>query len=231
MKLLKLKIMKRLFIIPVFVFAAIFTTAQGVSPYSLRNLRVGFEINSDIWLNTPDSISLKNINRGVNIYIMYQHKFGKSNFGVAGGLSVATQNMYLKDAYLQTIDGVSAFQKIPSGVTFKKNKLNLNFFEIPLEFNYKTKGHINFAIGGKAGFLMSDKTKYKGKDFENNTANDINKKVHKNPNIMNYRLGAYALVGYKWINLTACYGFTNLFEKDMGPEMSPLTIGVMVRPY
>lgn len=224
--------MKRTLLLSVLILVAGITFAQGVSPYSVRNIRFGLEINSDIWLNTPDELELKNINRGVNIFLMYRHRFGESNFGISGGLALASQNMYMKNAVLRTNStGVSFFDDILDDVSFQRNKLNLNFIEVPLEFNYKTKNHINFALGAKAGYLISDKTKYKGRNYLNGSTGDIKMKLANNDNLLNYRLGTYAVIGYKWINLTAYYGFTKLFEKDMGPEMSPVTVGILVRPY
>ena len=223
--------MKRFLIVSILVLITVSINAQGVSPYSMRNIKFGIELNSDIWLNMPDTVKLKTINRGVNLYLMYQYKFKESNFGISAGLSVATQNMYLKNSYLHTSNGISEFQKFPADNTFKKNKLNLNFIELPLEINYMTKSLINFALGGKIGYLISDKTKYKGKEYTGDNSTEIKRKVHNNQNISDYRIGAYALVGYKWMNLTAYYGFTKLFEKDKGPEISPLTVGIIIRPY
>lgn len=224
--------MKRTIVAAVLILTASVTFAQGLSPYSLRNLRFGFELNSDIWLNTPDELELTNINRGVNLFLLYHHRFGKSNFGIASGLALASQNMYIKNAVLQTNDdGVSFFKPIHDTIAHSKNKLNLNFVELPIEFSYKTKNHLTFALGAKAGFLISDKTKYNGQNYMGDANTDIKMKVLNNENILNYRLGAYAVIGYKWINLTAYYGLTGLFEENLGPEMSPLTIGVLIRPY
>lgn len=224
--------MKKTLVLSLLVLIAGTTLAQGVSPYSVRNIRFGLEINSDIWLNTPDELELKNINRGVNVFLMYRHRFGESNFGISGGLALASQNMYMKNAVLKTnASGVSFFDDILDTISFQRNKLNLNFIEIPLEFNYKTKNHINFALGAKAGYLISDKTKYKGRNYLSDATTDIKMKIADNDNLLNYRLGAYAVVGYKWINLTAYYGFTKLFDKDKGPEMSPITVGILLRPY
>lgn len=214
------------------VFTVILVSAQGISPYSVRNFKFGMETTADFWLNKPDELKLRNINRGINFSLMYQHRFGKSNFGVAGGLGIGSQNMYMKNAVLGTNSGISEFKFLASGVSLQKSKLNMTFLEAPVEFNYKTKGHLTFALGAKAGYLIADKTKYVGpEDITNNNSTEVKKKVHNNPNILKYKLGAFALIGYKWINLTANYGFTNLFEENKGPEMSPLTVGVLVRPY
>jgi hypothetical protein len=224
--------MKKAFVFAALVFIATTSMAQGVSPYSVRNIRFGLELNSDIWLNTPAGLELRNINRGANISLLYYHQFGESGFGISSGLVLATQNMYTKNAVLTTTaGGVSEFSYILDTITHQKYKLNLNWAELPLEFSYKTKSHLTFALGAKAGYLISDKTKYKGNDFTSDAETQVKTKVFNNPNIMNYRLGTYAMIGYKWINLTAYYGLTNLFEDNFGPEMSPITVGILVRPY
>lgn len=224
--------MKKKLLFAALILTVTTTFAQGVSPYSLRNLRFGFELNSDIWLNTPSNLELTNINRGVNLYLLYHHRFGESNFGISSGISLASQNMYMKNALLQTnAEGISFFNTILDTITYSRNKLNLTFAELPLEFSYKTKGHITFALGAKAGFLITDKTKYKGMNFMSDATTEVKMKIHDNDNLLNYRLGTYAVIGYKWINLTAYYGLTGLFEDNLGPDMSPLTIGILVRPY
>jgi hypothetical protein len=224
--------MKKILILLILVLAASVADAQGVSPYSLRKLRFGFELNSDIWLNKPDDLNLKNINRGMNLYLLYNNRLGESKFAFAGGLSLASQNMYLKNAMLD-IDtlGVSFFNPILGGIPHQRNKLNLNYLEIPLEFSYHTRGHFTFALGATAGLLISDKTKYKGKDFGDDPGKDIKMKTFNHENFLDYRIGTYAVVGYKWVNIKAYYGLTKLFEDGLGPDMSPLTIGVLVRPY
>lgn len=215
------------------IFSVMLVSAQGISPYSVRNFRFGMETTADIWLNKPDDLKLRNINRGINFSLMYHHRLGKSNFGIAGGLGIGSKNMYMKNAVLQTnSDGISEFKVLASGVSLKKSKLNMTFLEVPVEFNYKTKGHMTFAIGAKAGYLLADKTKYTGpENITVSNSTEVKKKFHNNPNLLQYNLGAFALIGYKWFNLTANYGFTNLFEDNKGPEMSPLSVGVLVRPY
>jgi hypothetical protein len=229
---LKTHFMKKTLVSAVLILMATFTMAQGVSPYSLRNLRFGFELNNDIWLNKPDDLKLKTLNRGVNLSLLYHNRFGESNFGIASGVVLASQNMYMKNAVLQVNDqGVSEFNTLIDTIPHQKNKLNLTFIEVPIEFSYKTKSHLTFALGAKAGYLIADKTKYNGRNYMSDAGTDIKMKFHDNDNILNYRLGAYAVIGYKWVNLTAYYGLTNLFEDNLGPEMTPLTIGILVRPY
>lgn len=224
--------MKRVLVLFVMILTAGMTLAQGVSPYSLRNLRFGFELNSDIWLNTPEELELQNINRGVNLFLLYSHPFGESNFRISSGVALASQNMYIKNSVLQTNqEGVSFFNPILDTIRHSNNKLNLNYLELPLEFSFKTKSHLNFALGAKAGLLVTDKTKYKGLNYMSDATSEVKMKWHNNDNLLSYRLGAYAVIGYKWINLTAYYGFTKLFEDGLGPEISPLTVGVLVRPY
>ena len=224
--------MKRTLFLSAFILFTGLIMAQGVSPYSVRNIRFGFELNNDLWLNKPDDVKLKGFNRGVNLSLLYHHRLGESKFGIASGVVLASQNMYTKNALLQTDEnGVSVFSTMLDSIPFQNYKLNLTFLELPIEFSYKTKSHLNFALGAKAGYRIADKTKYKGKDFTGDLTKDLKMKVHKNANLLEYRLGAYAVIGYKWINLTAYYGLTGLFEDGSGPDMSPLTIGILVRPY
>lgn len=224
--------MKRTLFLAAFILLGGLIMAQGVSPYSVRNIRLGFEMNNDLWLDKPDDVELKGFNRGVNLSLLYYHRFGESNFGIASGVVMASQNLYTKNAMLQTDDnGVSFFSTMLDTIPFQNYKLNLTYLELPLEFSFKTKSHLSFSLGAKVGYRIADKTKYKGKDFTGDLTNDLKMKVHNNDNLLDYRIGAFAVIGYKWINLTAYYQLTGLFEEGMGPDMSPLTVGILVRPY
>jgi hypothetical protein len=51
------------------------------------------------------------------------------------------------------------------------------------------------------------------------------------PNIEKLRYGVTARVGWKFINLMGFYSLTDLFTKDKGPEIYPISIGISLMPF
>ncbi len=223
--------MRRFFVLAVFLFFGHWVFSQGSSPYSLKRLRFGVEPSLDFWMKAPSGIKLKLLQRGASFHLMYDQPIKESNFTLSGGISLASHNLYSDGQLVVNSSGVSAFKAIHDTISYKKNKLSFTYLEVPLEMKYKTNSHINFALGVKAGLLVNDHTKYAGEDYLNRGIQDIKVKFARNQNILNYRLGAFASMGYKWVNVKVGYSFTKLFEKDKGPQMSPLTIGLLIRPY
>ncbi|HSW67918.1 MAG TPA: outer membrane beta-barrel protein [Bacteroidales bacterium] len=183
-------------------------------------------------MNSPENLDIKSLNRGVNMHLLYNHRFGESGFAVAAGPGLSSFNLYTNGILQLNEAGGSEFWTIPDTITYNQNKLNLTLLEFPLQISYTMKNHISFSLGGKAGMLISDHTKFNGSDYLNlDPATPLKVKFHNHPNLMQYRLSAFGSVGYKWINLTCTWHFTGLFKEDTGPDMFPITIGILVRPY
>lgn len=206
--------------------------SQAVSPYDLRNLRLQLEITNDIWMNIPENMEIKPLNRGINLHLLYNHKFGESGFAIAAGPGFSSFNLYTNGILRTDEAGNSYFWTIPDTITYRRNKLNFTFLEVPIQLSFTTADHISIAIGGKAGMLISDHSKFNGADYINlDPTTDLKVKFHNHPNMMQYRLSAFGMIGYKWINLTCTWHFTDIFEEGTGPDMFPITFGIMIRPY
>ncbi|MDP2424502.1 MAG: outer membrane beta-barrel protein [Bacteroidales bacterium] len=223
--------MKRTILFVVLFFIGQLVIAQGTNPYSLKRLRFGFEPTVDFWLKAPSDIDLKLLQRGASFHLMYEQPIKESKFSLCGGLSVASHNLYSNGRLKVNNEGNSYFLAIHDTIVYTKNKFSFTYLDIPVELKYKTNSHINFALGLRAGLMINDHTKYVGEDYLSGGTRDIKVKFANNANIMNYRLGAYAVLGYRWANVKFGYSFTKLFEKDKGPNMSPMTFGLLIRPY
>jgi hypothetical protein len=213
--------------------------------------RIVFDIFSDIWMNAPgDSMTIKKVNRGANLYIMKEFPFGRSNFSFALGLGVGCQNLYsnatpVKSFTLDSLgskvyDGKTVFTKIPSfspdlkqEINFKNNKFTQIYLDIPLEFRYRMKNNaFKFYLGGKLGLMLSNHIKYNGDDYtEKYPTGNIRMKEYKIANVNKYRYGLTARIGWKWIQVYGYYSLSKLFKKDLGPEMYPISVGLTISPY
>lgn len=223
--------------------------AQKPSVESIRKrLSLGFGVYNDFWQKTPDSINPRAINQGVDVFVNYSFpmdKKGHVEFFIGGGIGA---HNYYNQALLGT-GKFNIYEKLPAGVTanesyfynvpssfngkdisVKKSKLAITYFDIPFGFKYKTTGKAHFTLGFKVGWKIDAHTKYKGSDLSGSGFQTI-EKTYKLRNIDNFHYGPYAVIGYKWIGVSAFYQLSSVFEKDLGPQISPISVGLVFKPY
>jgi hypothetical protein len=228
--------------------------------------RVIVDIFTDIWMNAPDDsvMSISAINRGANAYFMRDIPIGKSNFSFAIGAGISCHNLYsdawpVRESVIDTNTALgyvftqrTAFQKLPdfvgaTDVSYKNNKLTRVFIDVPIEFRFRTKNDgqkFKFALGIKAGYMLSSHTKYHGDDILYNYATtttpaswiynseeSVKIKSYKVPNLEVYRIAPTLRVGWGWVNITASYSLTHLFKKGKSDyDMYPISVGLSITP-
>ena len=209
-------------------------SAQKPEKLSLLKVSSGMDVFTDFWQNMPDSINSRAINQGTNIYAMYSFPMAKSNFSLALGVGIGSHNLYLKGIIKTDNTNQTGFYPVKSStnvpISYTKSKLNLTYFDLPLELRYKNKAEYRVSVGFKVGFLLSDHTKYKGNSLDG-SGQKVKEKSADLENIENIRYGLSALVGYKWVNLTLFYSLSKVFDVDRGPQVYPISLGIALRPY
>ncbi|MCD4773860.1 MAG: PorT family protein [Bacteroidales bacterium] len=221
--------MKKLLILicVIFLFSSVYSQDKKVN--IKKNFGVKIDMFSDIWMDIPDDINTKTINRGCDIYGMYNYPIKKSNFSFAIGFGIGIHNMY-SNTIAGVINDSTIFGEIPDSISYKKSKISVTYFDIPIEFRLKTKGKLTIAAGFKAGYLINKHSKYKGKDTEGSNI-DIIQKTNDIRNLETIRFGPTLRVGYGWFNLSAYYSLSKLFVKDKGPEIYPISVGITLAPF
>lgn len=223
--------------------------AQKPTAESIRKrLTLGFGVYSDVWAKVPDSINSRAINQGVDVFIHYMFpmdKTGHLSFFIGGGLG--GHNLYT-DALLGT-GKYNVFNKLPAGVganesyfynppatiggqsiSVKKSKLSITYFDIPFGFQYKASNKMHGTLGFKVGWGVNNHTKYKGSALDG-SGYTVKQKSIKLQNIDNMHYGPYAEFGYKWIGLSVFYQLSSVFQKDLGPQIRPVSIGLVFKPF
>jgi hypothetical protein len=223
--------------------------AQKPSVESIRKrLSLGFGVFTDIWLKVPDSINPRAINQGVDVFIHYSFpmdKKGHMNFFIGGG--IGAHNFY-NQALLGT-GKYNIYEKLPAGVgnnesyfynvpprfngaatNLKKSKLAITYIDVPFGFTYKTTSNAHFTLGFKVGWKIDAHTKYKG-DNLSGSGYPVIEKEYKLRNIDKFHYGPYAVIGYKWFGASVFYQLSSVFEKDLGPQIHPISIGLVFKPY
>ena len=216
---------------------------SGVSPEVKANVnkakdRILIELGLNQMLKTPDDLKISAFSRSFNAYFTYDIVFGKSNFSIAPGAGFGTDNFYHKkngiswsdNTHLK--DSITSFPLLDSTVTAKKSKLGLVYFDIPVEFRYRSKPNKKntswkLAAGAKFGFLLASKWKYKGEDLTTGTG-EVKFKEFKVEGLNKFRYGVYVRGGYGIFNLYFNYQISSVFQKGKGPQMYPLQFGVAI---
>ena len=202
--------------------------------------RVVLDFTYDMLLNTPDSVSTKGFSRGFNVYFMYDVVLGKSRFSVAPGLGLGTNNYFHNNNI--TSDSLGTyFTKISDNIDSKKNKINLTYVDIPVEFRFRSKPNAKnnswkLAAGIKAGIIIQSKWKYKGEEIRAEkldnpsfaSGSEVKFKEFNIENLNRFRYGLTLRGGYGMWNAFIYYSLSDLFEDGRGPRMTPLSFGISI---
>ncbi len=242
--------MKRNIFLLITLLAVVATSfAQKPSAESIRKrLSLGFGLFTDIWVKVPDSIDPRAIHQGVDVAIRYNFpmdKKGHLNFFIGGG--IGAHNFY-NNALLGT-GKYNIYEKLPAGVDanesyfynapakfngqnieVKKSKLSITYFDVPFGFQYRSIKKVHTTLGFKVGWSMNAHTKYKGSDLEG-SGYEVKEKSLKLRNIDNFHYGPFFEIGYKWIGASVFYQLSSVFEKDLGPQIRPISVGLVFSPF
>ncbi len=215
--------------------------ANSFSPTRMHpDDRLIFTLFTDIWQNQPGNIDLKTIQRGVSIEALQDMPLGRSNFSIAAGLGLSSHNIYSDARYLYNpADNTFDFHSLD--VDYDKNKLSINYLDIPVQFRYRTRSTVRdfrFYVGIRAGYLVNAHTKYEGiqspgpyhiydPEYSHMAGErKIKIKEHRLGNISKYRIGLTAMVGYGSINFSLGFPLINVFDGNSAEDMLPLSLGV-----
>jgi hypothetical protein len=97
-----------------------------------------------------------------------------------------------------------------------------------LEIRLKTEKKFRFAVGFKIGYLMDGKTKYKAEGEDGKPYIIKEKQVAQ---LEKWRFGPTIRIGYDWINVMGYFNVTQIFKRDRGPDLYPISVGITLLPF
>ncbi len=226
--------MKRnILILSLLLFAG--STAMAFEPPRMHPTdRFILTLFTDLWQEVPQDIDLRAIQRGVGLTMMQDMPLGRSNFSIAAGLGFSGHNLYSDHvyAYDPVMDGYR-FQPIIED--YDKNKISLNYLGVPVQFRYRSRNTprtFRLYAGIQADYLVNAHTKFHGRagpvlpiQQPWPTGRDIEIKEHSLDNLLSYRIGLNALVGYGSLNFHFGYTLTRIFEDNPAENMFPVSLG------
>ncbi len=221
------------------VFAQNDTTARPKPTVALprSNDHLILQLGYTTWNGKPDTINTSGFHRAFNAYFMLDFPF-KSNphFSAAIGGGVSTENVFFEKTIvdIKATTSTLPFRNAADIDHFKKYKIATTFLEAPVELRYSSnpdnnKKSFKMAVGAKVGILVNAHTK--GKELQNkdgNTLNDYIVKENTKRFFNNNRVSVTGRVGYGNLSVFGAYALTALFKEGVGPDVKPLTIGLML---
>ena len=219
--------MKKCFLIVTLVLVSFVANAQLITDRLNGKVTMGFDLFTDINTgNRYENFNLRAINQGFGTYITYNFPMGESKHTVSLGAGVTSHNYYMKNAWLSN---VHAYKIEFTECSVKRSKINLNYFDIPLEVNLRIADKFKISFGAKVSFLMSSKSKVIGDVYGDGHRWNVR---YGNVNALESVVySVFARMGYRCVNLFVGYQLNNSFKKDRGPEILPFSIGIGIRPY
>jgi hypothetical protein len=161
-------------------------------------------------------------------------KIYKNYIGIMVGAGI-TYNSYglRKNVQVMVSDstGVTGLEIDSKERDFTKNKLRASYINVPVMLEINTSEYLeksfHIAAGVTGGWNMGSLTRQKWEDGDDKYAT----KVKGDYNFTPFTLDASVRVGYKNFTVFANYGLTPLFEKDKGPEVYPVSVGIQLTPF
>lgn len=221
--------MKKSALVLALTLFAIFANAQVITDKTSKNVSVSFDVLNDFVTKSPANTKFRAINQGFNVNVTYNFKVGEGPHVFALGTGLRIHNWY-SDSRISNIKGDTiVFAPINSKLSHKRSKLNLVYVDFPAEFRFRFDDKWKLGVGFKMGVLIDSKEKYLGQLVENGPTMHIKqKKVNA---LERYTFGPTLRFGYKYINAFAFYQITRTFQRDLGPEMYPLSVGITIAPF
>ncbi len=129
---------------------------------------------------------------------------------------------------LEEVNGITQFVPAPAGTTYKSSKLLTYYLTVPLLLEYQTKiakERSIFFSGGFVGYIRC----YSKSQVDMNVEGGI-QKINKGRdlNILPVNGRFMLQAGISKVNFFGYYSPFSLFEKDKGPDIKPVGIGVML---
>ncbi len=222
--------MRKIAILIPFLFLGINSFAQASDNLYEKDYNIGMDIYNNFWMGIPDRVVQKGINMGYSVYGMYNYRLKESNYSLAGGAGITSIKFASNSLIRDVAADVITFDTIPSGINYDRSKITFSYFDIPIEFRYKSDKEFRFAIGVKLGFRLNNHTTYKGDRLDGSeTAVTVKQKGIRNVEKM--LVTSTLRIGYKWINFNFNYSLSKIFEIEKGPEIYPFSVGLTLMPF
>jgi hypothetical protein len=209
----------------------VFSQKSGIAGGTNKD-RIILSVHNSFWQNLDAGVKQRTISPGFNAAILVDLPTSDDSpmsFGL--GLGFTSFNLHSNAVTgLKLPERTTQMTIIPDGIKYSVNKLRFSYLNIPLELRLRTKGDFRFSIGLRSGLMIDAFSKYYGNDISgiDNPMKIIDKKIS---NTDKYLFEATTRIGWKWIALSGSYTLNSMYEKDRGPAIAPINVGLSFSLY
>jgi len=169
----------------------------------------------------------KSWNMNIN-FAQYSLNLASNKFGLVTGLGLEF-NYYRFDrdnSIQKDIEGVIVNQVLPATWNVEKSKFSTTYATLPILFEVHTSSYQNSGLVFAAGIIGGAKLGSNTKVVYKENGDKKKDKVRNDYNLSPFRYGVTARLGVgDWL-VYGTYYLTPLFEKDKGPELYPISVGL-----
>ena len=195
----------------------------GINNYLNKDFQMSLPAGGefmDLWANKSFSFSFN--------FLQYSLPLFSRHVGLVTGTGVEWNNYRLKRNInlFEEANGVINFAEV-TDINYHKNILRTIYFNVPLLIEFqipvnKKDRRINIGFGAIGGIKIG--SKFKKVWYKDGQKQKI--KTKDDYQISLFRYSATFRIGYRALQLFTNYNFSTLFEKNMGPELYPVTAGI-----
>lgn len=184
-------------------------------------------VDNKMKYNSPKGIELESNSSyeiNINFIKMYASIKDNKNLGYVTGLGIRW-NRYFIDGnyYLKEIDGITALHNAPDGIVYKKSRIGTTSLVIPFFIEYKIGNPFFVSFGPEMLFKTASSSKVQYYDSEGKKHKE---KIDSGMNINPVTFDLMLQIGFRDCGLYAKYSPMSLFEKDKGPIVHPVSVGI-----
>ena len=206
---------------------AIPVKAQTEEKVEIIRDRLMVDVFHSFWFGMPKEVKSNKFNPGFNVSAMWDfknHPKKPISFGLGLGVTYYSQ---FTDAVLQynVAQSKMLYYVLPSDTMAKLNRTTYINCNLPLELRYRHQNSFKFSIGVRVGVTAEISHRYKGPNYDGSNT-QLNYKNFDFHNKNKFNFDAYFRMGWKYVSFYYCYQVTPLFEKDKGPRIMPMSLGV-----
>ena len=182
-------------------------------------------------LSSADEYMSLNASRSIDVNVNFlQHSFGivGNRFGLVTGMGFEFYNYFFRHNNSIETDNQGVIQPVYFTQNIDRSKLTMTYLTVPLLFEFQFPGELShsrrvrLSVGVIGGLKLGSHTKVVYYDNGNKRKDKNRDDFSINP----FRYGFTARLGYKHVNVFADYYPVSLFEKDKGPVLYPVSVGI-----
>ena len=159
-------------------------------------------------------------------FIEKDFKLIRNYAGIVTGMGISLHRYHFNEKDIALTPDTIVTTIIPISANTRKHFLSSSYFTIPLLFEFNTHQNPEKSFHIAAGVIGGYHIGSKAVSVTESAGEKTRLVVRDNYNLSPFNLSATVRFGFGGLNLFATYGIIELFNKDKGPELFPISAGI-----